>query len=313
MIEDKGYKMYEDIKFFSRDVYEFIITRCNKELKEGRYEFQDGCYANVESYTTYKRSDRRFENHQKYIDLQMILFGEEIIEVCDSRLLQIMDQYNADQDVSFYRNDYVGKKNILKSGEYIFIFPGQAHMPCLLNQHPCTVKKIVFKIPAERFHGLLFMDVDGTLTDGKIYMSDSGELMKAFNIKDGYGIRDLLPQHGIVPVIITARESQIVSNRCRELEIYEVLQNCSEKKQGMIDVSFRYGIYPDENGILKNTMYIGDDITDLSGMQLAEKSGCPIDAVNEVRELVNYICSTKGGDGAVREFIEWIIHSETKS
>lgn len=53
------------------------------------------------------------------------------------------------------------------------------------------------------------MDVDGTLTDGMIYMGDSGEMFKAFNIKDGYGIKDILPKYGIIPVVITARESNI--------------------------------------------------------------------------------------------------------
>ena len=62
---------------------------------------------------------------------------------------------------------------------------------------------------------LLFMDVDGTLTDGKIYMGINGEICKAFNIKDGYGICNILPQYGIVPVVITARESVIVSQRCK--------------------------------------------------------------------------------------------------
>ena len=64
----------------------------------------------------------------------------------------------------------------------------------------------------------LVMDVDGTLTDGKIYMSPSGEAMKAFNIKDGCGIHDLLIPSGIIPVIITGRNSEIVLNRCFRVE-----------------------------------------------------------------------------------------------
>lgn len=60
---------------------------------------------------------------------------------------------------------------------------------------------------------LLVMDVDGTLTDGKIYMSENGEAFKAFDIKDGYGIKHILPKYGIIPVIITARESKIIERR----------------------------------------------------------------------------------------------------
>ncbi len=63
---------------------------------------------------------------------------------------------------------------------------------------------------------ILVMDVDGTMTDGKIYMGKDGELMKAFDIKDGYGIAHLLPQLGILPVIITGRKSEILEHRCRE-------------------------------------------------------------------------------------------------
>lgn len=67
------------------------------------------------------------------------------------------------------------------------------------------------------------MDVDGTLTDGKIYMSSSGELMKAFNIKDGYALAHLR-EYGIEPVIITGRESEIVNQRCKELGIKDLYQ-----------------------------------------------------------------------------------------
>lgn len=75
----------------------------------------------------------------------------------------------------------------------------------------------------------LVMNVDGTLTNGKIYMGSNGELMKAFDIKDGCGIKDILPQYDIVPVIITGRESQIVKNRCEELKIKYVYQGIRDK------------------------------------------------------------------------------------
>lgn len=75
----------------------------------------------------------------------------------------------------------------------------------------------------------LFLDVDGTLTDGKIYMSDSGELFKAFDVKDGCGIKDILPKLDIKPVIITARSSKILFNRCKELSIDMVFQNTRDK------------------------------------------------------------------------------------
>ena len=149
----------------------------------------------------------------------------------------------------------------------------------------------------------LVMDVDGTLTDGKIYMSPSGELAKAFNIKDGCGIHDILIPHDIVPIIITGRESAIVLNRCNELGISHVYQGVNSKVDKLKDLV----------SDLSTVAYIGDDINDLSCMRLVKKSGgiigCPADAVNSVIEVSDFVSIHNGGDGAVREFIEWIIDS----
>jgi len=79
------------------------------------------------------------------------------------------------------------------------------------------------------------MDVDGTLTDGKIYMGENGEVCKAFNIKDGYGICHLLPAIGAKPIIITGRKSKILENRCRELGITELHQGIEHKKDLLTD------------------------------------------------------------------------------
>ena len=76
---------------------------------------------------------------------------------------------------------------------------------------------------------LFVMDVDGTLTDGMIYMGARGELFKAFNIKDGAGINLILPKYDIVPVIITARQSEMLKERCAEIHISELYQNCTDK------------------------------------------------------------------------------------
>lgn len=147
----------------------------------------------------------------------------------------------------------------------------------------------------------LVMDVDGTLTDGKIYMSASGELMKAFNIKDGCGIHDILTPAGIVPVILTGRESEIVSNRCKELGIEHVYQGISDKTAKVSE------LFDD----LSEVAYIGDDINDLPCMKLIKTKGgiigCPADAVEAVKEISDIITPHNGGDGAVRDFIEWML------
>lgn len=154
---------------------------------------------------------------------------------------------------------------------------------------------------------LLFMDIDGTLTDGKIYMSSQGELFKSFDVKDGFGIHDLLPQAGIVPVILTSRESAIVQNRCRELGIDLCYQGCRNKEAKLIELASEFGLCSDKQGIYWEIAYIGDDIIDLPCMRRCGLVGCPADAVDAVKMLAHYVSTKNGGSGAAREFIEYII------
>ena len=104
---------------------------------------------------------------------------------------------------------------------------------------------------------LLVMDVDGTLTDGKINMGPNGELFKAFDIKDGYAINEMLPAHGIVPAIITGRISSIVENRARELHIDELYQGKHDKLDTLRELMQKYACSRE------NVAYIGDDILDI--------------------------------------------------
>ena len=159
----------------------------------------------------------------------------------------------------------------------------------------------------------LVMDVDGTLTDGKIYMSDNGELFKTFDIKDGYGIHDILPQYGIIPVIITARSSKIIENRCKELEVSECYQGCRQKSDKLNTVLLKYSTKYGVEYTMQNVAYIGDDVLDIKCMMLVKEAGgfvgCPADSVKNVIEVADYVCTRTGGNGAVREFIEAIIFS----
>ena len=152
----------------------------------------------------------------------------------------------------------------------------------------------------------LIMDVDGTLTDGKIYMGQSGEIMKAFNIKDGCGIHDILIPSGIIPVIITGRTSDIVMNRCKELGIKQVYQGVSDKIGKLKEIAQD----------LSSVAYIGDDINDFGCMMPVKEAGgiigCPADAAEKVKDIVDYVAVHNGGDGAVREFIEWILKTYNK-
>lgn len=160
----------------------------------------------------------------------------------------------------------------------------------------------------------LVLDVDGTLTDGKIYMGSNGELFKAFDVKDGCGIKELLPAYEIIPVIITARESKIVKNRCAELGIREVHQGIRKKLDKLKEIVAAYNKEFVTEYSLKDCAYIGDDILDLQCMEPIKLAGglvgCPKDAIKAVVEQADYVTECKGGGGAVREFIEWIVHEK---
>lgn len=152
----------------------------------------------------------------------------------------------------------------------------------------------------------LVMDVDGTLTDGKVYMGASGEIMKAFDIKDGYMIARL-STYDIIPIIITGRKSDILINRCKELNIHELHQGVHEKLNCLNKILQSYKLN------LTEVAYIGDDLNDKECIEACGFTGCPADAVLEVRQSVDYICSSKGGNGAVREFIEYIINNNNNN
>ena len=153
---------------------------------------------------------------------------------------------------------------------------------------------------------LFAMDVDGTLTDGKIYMGDTGEMMKAFDVKDGLGIKLLMAQ-GIIPAIITGRRSRIVENRCREIGITEIHQGVRKKDSAFLALMDRYQLIREE------TAYIGDDINDLGAMREAGITFAPADCARQLLPFVDVHLSKKAGDCPVREAIDLILEGRYKA
>jgi len=145
---------------------------------------------------------------------------------------------------------------------------------------------------------MLVMDVDGTLTDGTIYVGMEGEMMKAFHVRDGYVIAHVLPQLGIVPVIITGRSSKIVERRAAELNITHLYQGVADKLSCLQKLAQELHLSPEQ------IAYIGDDLNDLDCIRYCGYTGCPADAAGQVCRAVDYVCKHDGGKGAVREFIE---------
>lgn len=155
----------------------------------------------------------------------------------------------------------------------------------------------------------LILDVDGALTDGKVYIGNAGEVMKAFSVKDGYAINYILKPAEIESVIITGRTSRIVENRCKELGINYYYQGVIHKLPAL---KAHVGDHK-----LNECAYFGDDVLDLSCMLPIKEAGgiigCPSDAVREVKSVADYICIHKAGDGAMREFSEWLVSSPGKN
>ena len=150
----------------------------------------------------------------------------------------------------------------------------------------------------------LFMDVDGTLTDGKIHISNRGELYKTFDIKDGYALAVTAKNNNLEPVVITGRNSEIVDIRCKELNIQHVYQGVSNK---IIKIKELISLFDID---VKQIAYIGDDLNDLEVIEYIKSNGgftaCPHNSAKEIKNIVHYVCASCGGDGAVREFIDFL-------
>ena len=150
---------------------------------------------------------------------------------------------------------------------------------------------------------LILLDVDGTLTDGGIYLGNSGEELKKFNVKDGYAIVN--SQKVVIDFgIITGRESELVKIRSEELKIKYLYQGISDKTLILEEIMEKTLLKKDE------IAYMGDDLNDLNIMKKVGLKGTPQDAVPEVKEVADFVSSKNGGDGAVREFTEFILKKD---
>lgn len=152
---------------------------------------------------------------------------------------------------------------------------------------------------------VLFMDVDGVLTDGRIIIDDDGKETKNFNVRDGHGIK-LLQRFGIDVVLLTGRKSEVVKHRARELGIKEVHQKVFNKKEVFIEVLQKNKLDSTE------AAFIGDDIVDIPVLKAAGFSVAVADALDIVKKMVDYVAEKKGGGGAVREVCEMLLKAQGK-
>jgi 3-deoxy-D-manno-octulosonate 8-phosphate phosphatase (KDO 8-P phosphatase) len=152
---------------------------------------------------------------------------------------------------------------------------------------------------------LLILDVDGTLTDGLIYYGNSGEVLKAFHVHDGLGMH-LLKKAGIEIAIITAKQSDAVAHRMKELGLTHVYLGCSDKRPTYNELKSKLNLQDN------NIAYVGDDLPDLCLMQQAGVSFTLKNAPSRMHQYADYITQKKSGRGAIREICECILEAQDK-
>ena len=148
---------------------------------------------------------------------------------------------------------------------------------------------------------LVLTDCDGVLTDAGVYYSARGEEMKKFSIRDGMGLERLRNLVNIETGIVTGELSPSVKKRAEKLKIKELHLGIKNKVLILNEILKR------KNLKAENIAFIGDDVNDLQIMKLVGLTACPSDAIDEVKNISDYICTSRGGYGAYREFAELII------
>ncbi|HSE33263.1 MAG TPA: HAD hydrolase family protein [Pyrinomonadaceae bacterium] len=152
---------------------------------------------------------------------------------------------------------------------------------------------------------LLLMDCDGVLTDGRIWILESGDDQKTFNTRDGLGL-DLLHRAGLSSGIISGRESSALQQRAEALGILFIYQGVENKVAAFEHIMAKAAIEPSE------VAYVGDDLNDIPLMRRSELAVAVADATEETKRHAHYVTRAAGGEGAVRETIELILKAQNR-
>jgi len=150
---------------------------------------------------------------------------------------------------------------------------------------------------------LLVLDVDGVLTDGRLYFGPDGETLKTFDVRDGHGIK-MLRESGVEVAILSARMSKIVETRAHELGIAHVIQGATDKAERFRALAQSLQIAPTQCG------FMGDDWPDLAVLAKVGFAATVADAAPEVQCLAHWVTAARGGRGAVRELAEFILRAQ---
>jgi len=160
-------------------------------------------------------------------------------------------------------------------------------------------KKILKKLKNIR---LLISDVDGVLTDGGMYYSEKGEILKKFNAKDGMGVEILL-RSKVKTILLTRENSSIVKKRGAKIKAAATYIGTFNKELQLHKICKKFQVSPTE------IAYIGDDLNDSEIMKLVGFAATPSDGIKDLRKIVDYVCRNNGGNGAFREIADLIVLS----
>ena len=161
-------------------------------------------------------------------------------------------------------------------------------------------KKIMDKCKKIR---ILLTAVDGVLTDGGMYYSNKGEILKKFHARDGMGV-NILRRNKIHTVIVTKEKTRIIRKWAKTMNVRLVLDGITKKELVIEDICNKFRIEPN------NIAFIGDDVNDLEIMKRVGFSATPFDGIKDVVQIADYHCETSGGKGAFREVADLLIQAK---
>lgn len=176
----------------------------------------------------------------------------------------------------------------------------QANPPHMIDTLYQSVPAAIFELCKEI--KLVVFDVDGVFSDGSIYLGNAGEEYKAFNTKDGYGVK-ALSDIGVQVAVITGRDSAIVENRMRALKVTHLIQGREDKHAALQTLLNEIDIAPE------NVASMGDDMPDLGMYELSAIKVAVHDAHPYVKHQANLVTTLEGGKGAVREFCDLLLQA----
>jgi YrbI family 3-deoxy-D-manno-octulosonate 8-phosphate phosphatase len=163
------------------------------------------------------------------------------------------------------------------------------------------MKKIIIK-KCEKIKVVL-TDVDGVLTDGGMYYTDKGDIMKRFFARDGMGVT-LLRKKNIPTAIVTKEKTKIVKEWAKRMKIDKVFDGIVQKDLILDKVCEKYNVSPSQ------VAYIGDDVNDMGLLKIVGLSAAPNDCSKELKKKVDYVCEKNSGFGAFRELVDIILNKK---